>query len=613
MNRELRSWTVEGNARRYAAVSSFGFGGTNAHVVVAESAEPALAPQPAGPVLVVLSARTEAQLRQKARDLAAFVRERSDVDLGSLAYTLQVGREAMEERLALVVEDAATLVERLSAFAEGAEEVEDLHVGQAKRHREVMSLFATDAALQEAVGRWLSEGRLEQVAGLWTKGLEVTWSRLYPAGSPRRMSLPTYPFARERHWLEIDGSAPATATTASISAPVLHPLLQQNLSDLYRQRYRSRFDGREAFAAAGLLDGGVLVEMLRAAVARSLGAASDEAVQLQDVAWTGEVPVPCALDVEVTAQDDGTVACVVLAASDDDAGDVEIHASATGALVEAERLSCDLADVQARLATADGGETWCGADEVLCRVAISTGTWSDHALPQPWWEAALRASSLLGGDAAVEAVGVPELCVHAPLAATGWAWVRATEASDVVAWTLCDAHGTVCVEAFVQIAQPAVAGATVAIPGVVENASSERAAVEPKSARIEPVATLPPLRIAVASADAVAPVALPIDASTTESAAPALSKPSGIALTGLDGWVPAGHLRASVATQRPRFALSTPTAWSRQAPRAAMTTIASPPTQTVGAVEVHDLGDGIQAIRMSTVSADGARNVLTPA
>ena len=74
------------------------------------------------------------------------------------AYTLQVGREAMEERLALVGEDASTLVERLSSFADGAEDVEDVHVGQAKRYREVMSLFATDAALQEAVGRWLSEG-----------------------------------------------------------------------------------------------------------------------------------------------------------------------------------------------------------------------------------------------------------------------------------------------------------------------------------------------------------------------------------------------------------------------------------------------------------------------
>ena len=88
---------------------------------------------------------------------------------------------------------------------------------------------------------------------------------------------------------------------------VLHPLLQQNLSDLYRQRYRSRFDGREAFAVDGGLGGGVLVEMLRAAVSRSLGARSDDAVQLQDVTWSGALTVPCTVDVEVTAQDDGTV------------------------------------------------------------------------------------------------------------------------------------------------------------------------------------------------------------------------------------------------------------------------------------------------------------------
>ena len=226
---------------------------------------------------------------------------------------------------------------------------------RAKRHREVMSLFATDAALQEAVGRWLSEGRLEQVAGLWAKGLEVRWSQLYPGRSPRRMSLPTYPFARERHWLEVDASAPAMATAASLS--VLHPLLQQNLSDLYRQRYRSRFDGREAFAVDGCLDGGVLVEMLRAAVARSLGATSDEAVQLQDVTWSGVLAVPCTVDVEVTAQDDGTVQCAVVDASDDDAAAVGVHARAIGALVSGERAQFDLSERRSRLTTSDGGET----------------------------------------------------------------------------------------------------------------------------------------------------------------------------------------------------------------------------------------------------------------
>src|SRR5262249_25588890 len=40
------------------------------------------------------------------------------------------------------------------------------------------------------------------------KGLVVDWTRLYEAGPPRRISLPTYPFARERYWIPEVG-APA--------------------------------------------------------------------------------------------------------------------------------------------------------------------------------------------------------------------------------------------------------------------------------------------------------------------------------------------------------------------------------------------------------------------
>lgn len=138
--------------------------------------------------------------------------------------------------------------------------------------------------------------------------------------------------------------------------------------------------------------------------------------------WPGPLAVPCTVDVEVTAQDDGTVHCAITQASDNDAAEVAVYASAIGALVTAEQSVCDLADVQSRLATTDGGETYRGAGEVLHRVVMVSNVWSDHALPQPWWDAAMKASSLIGDEVALQAMGVPEVCVHAPLPATGWVW-----------------------------------------------------------------------------------------------------------------------------------------------------------------------------------------------
>src|SRR5690606_23197315 len=86
-------WAVDPHQRRCASVSSFGSGGTNAHVVVEEAAaHRTVSTRSANqPVLVPLSAGSVAQLQQYAGKLLAHI-QRHEVDLTALAYTLQVGR-----------------------------------------------------------------------------------------------------------------------------------------------------------------------------------------------------------------------------------------------------------------------------------------------------------------------------------------------------------------------------------------------------------------------------------------------------------------------------------------------------------------------------------------
>ena len=68
----------------------------------------------------------------------------------------------------------------------------------------------------------MRRGKYDQMLELWVKGLEVDWDRLYaepnPYGrSPCRISLPTYPFARDRYWAPgHDSVSPATAPDATI-------------------------------------------------------------------------------------------------------------------------------------------------------------------------------------------------------------------------------------------------------------------------------------------------------------------------------------------------------------------------------------------------------------
>jgi acyl transferase domain-containing protein/enoyl-CoA hydratase/carnithine racemase/acyl carrier protein len=216
VNQELRTWeqpVIDGRTLpRIAGLSSFGAGGSNAHVIVEEYPMPVQPPAAFADAAILLSARTPEQLRQMAAGLLDFVRARLDtIDLGAAACTLQLGREPMEERLGFVVSSVEQLVRKLEAFVAGEYDIEDSWQGQAKRNKEALSLFSTDADLKHAIDLWIANGKLSRLVDLWVKGLDVDWSRLYGAARPRRISLPTYPFAKERYWIDLPAARPAAA------------------------------------------------------------------------------------------------------------------------------------------------------------------------------------------------------------------------------------------------------------------------------------------------------------------------------------------------------------------------------------------------------------------
>jgi acyl transferase domain-containing protein/acyl-CoA synthetase (AMP-forming)/AMP-acid ligase II/acyl carrier protein len=118
-----RPWPA-GERRRLAGVSSFGFGGTNSHVVVGEA--PAL-PERAGGVerplhVLGLSARDEESLRALVSQYVEHLDRRpsmEDVDFADLCFTAGAGRSHFAHRLALVAASAAEARDKLSASLAG--------------------------------------------------------------------------------------------------------------------------------------------------------------------------------------------------------------------------------------------------------------------------------------------------------------------------------------------------------------------------------------------------------------------------------------------------------------------------------------------------------------
>jgi polyketide synthase PksN len=302
---------------RRAGISSFGAGGSNAHVIIEEyiSRVPENALSPAEPVAILVSAKSEGRLREMAARLLAGIRAGTygEDHLLDIGYTLQVGREAMDHRLALKVGSLGELQEKLTLFVAGEEGIEGLYAGKAGQHKDVLACFDADEDMNRMIEHWLSKKKLGRLLGLWVSGFPVDWRPLYSSRQPRRISLPAYPFLKTRYWPDLGRRLPGGG---EVSGRVEHPLVHRNTSTFRGQRYSSTFFGQEYFLAdhvirgRRVLPGAVYLEMIKAAMGMAGGDWSRNML-MEDIRWRQSLVVegdPKKLDIELRPQEDGAVA-----------------------------------------------------------------------------------------------------------------------------------------------------------------------------------------------------------------------------------------------------------------------------------------------------------------
>ena len=147
-----------GSERRTAGVSSFGFSGTNAHVIVEEApARERRAPLPDRPRHVfVISAKTDAALRDLAQRYIERLGNEDAASLADVCFTAGAGRAHFAHRLALCAESIAGLRASLEGFVHGAPAI----AGEiSRRHTAhgVAFVFAGHRAAYPGMGRRLYE------------------------------------------------------------------------------------------------------------------------------------------------------------------------------------------------------------------------------------------------------------------------------------------------------------------------------------------------------------------------------------------------------------------------------------------------------------------------
>lgn len=464
VNTELRPWEANGQPRR-AAISAFGFSGTNAHLVVEETPTVLRSANRPPLRLLAVSAKTEATLRRRAGELADWLEsdEGRAADWSDVLYTLLARRSHFIVRAATVADNPAEAARWLRAVAEGAAPVANLK--QQRSGAAAADPQEAEDAFARIVGADGANGESWQVlADHFRRGAELDWARLATCGF-RCVSLPTYPFSDDRHWCAVPPESERGATRAE----TLHPLVHANVSTLLAQRYRSEFGGDEFYLRDHVVRGRrVLPGVAYLELARAAGELAGERriTVLRNVIWARPAAVDknaLVLEFELIPDPDGEGARFEVATP---AGAAEAMVHCQGKLSWLQQDAgaggrLDLAAIRTRLASARSGaqcyeqfarmgleyglafrsivEIYPGAHEALAKLQLPSDLVAKaerFVLNPSLLDGALQSLIGLRDPAAGEgesATFVPfsldEAIVHGPLPVSAWALVQRADAA----------------------------------------------------------------------------------------------------------------------------------------------------------------------------------------
>ncbi|WP_160670946.1 non-ribosomal peptide synthetase [Clostridium sp. C8-1-8] len=224
VNDKLREWKKEDTPRR-AGVSSFAFSGTNCYVVLEE------APQiPKSFInnsiykerIITLSAKKESVLKELIQRYDTFLKNVDKEQFDDICYTANVGRGHYNCRLAIIcssLDDLRGKVRELLKKDFKTDEANGIYYGEFR----VVSENKKDIVEGEVIESEIKKGsaifnkRIEnnftddsgiddlmiEICKNYTKGMDISWKKIYEGQKRVRVSIPVYPLERVRYWADV--------------------------------------------------------------------------------------------------------------------------------------------------------------------------------------------------------------------------------------------------------------------------------------------------------------------------------------------------------------------------------------------------------------------------
>ncbi|MCY1009272.1 beta-ketoacyl synthase N-terminal-like domain-containing protein [Nannocystis pusilla] len=246
---ELTPWP---RRERLAAVTTTSFSGVNAHAVLAGVDPSADLPASRGPWALPLSARDPRALRAHVQAMIDVLRGLDRADLPTLrdvCFTAAVLRSHHAHRVAVVGDSAPMLADALARWLADASAAPtdagdsrpasagsgdwrpdrgssgDPRPTSGDPRSDLVGASSDDSRPNAASDPQLAE--LHRLAAAYVAGQAIDWRAVVPAG--RCVSLPTYPWQRERMWLEWLAEPPLLDDKSKFPPELIQPLPRQPL------------------------------------------------------------------------------------------------------------------------------------------------------------------------------------------------------------------------------------------------------------------------------------------------------------------------------------------------------------------------------------------------
>lgn len=154
--------------------------------------------------IIVLSAPSKEQLHKLVLQFVEVLDSGiyDEKDLLNICYTLQIGRDHLMCRMAVVIDSFQELCDSLKSFLNGEADISGILI--CENSKSDILPFGCDDELNMFINELIMNNKLHQLASLWTSGFDFDWEEINNglAEKPHSVSLPTYSFSSDKYWLD---------------------------------------------------------------------------------------------------------------------------------------------------------------------------------------------------------------------------------------------------------------------------------------------------------------------------------------------------------------------------------------------------------------------------